>query len=123
MLDDYRQRREAMLIGQRVSWAREAHELNRQQLAKCVGTSRDAIHKIETGLRIPSVFLVQSLCHVLRISPQYLLWGSLQGVDEELAATLAVAHPELGEPIEKPFPGKTRKSMRSKPAIAATVGM
>jgi len=106
------QSQEARRIGQRVQWARQAWNYTRADLAREADVTQTMIQKIEEGTRIPSVFLVMSLCHVLGISPQYLLWGSMQGVEGELAAKLSVEHPELRAPVVPPFPGKTRKSSR-----------
>jgi len=116
---DVVQKAEAQRIGRRITWAREALGYNRSELSRELGIDPAFVGKIETGLRIPSVFLVMSLCHVLHISPQYLLWGSLQGVDGELAAKLGGAHPELLQPLARPYPGKTRTGRRTKVPVAA----
>jgi transcriptional regulator with XRE-family HTH domain len=112
------QRAEARRIGQRLAWAREAQGLTRQQLAALAGIDVSMARNMEIGDRVPSVFLAMSLCHILRISPQYLLWGMLQGVDGELSARLARQHPELLLPEQMshantPNPGKTSKSRQS----------
>jgi transcriptional regulator with XRE-family HTH domain len=112
------QKAEARLIGQRLRWAREAQDIGRPELAERLGVDITMVRNMEIGERVPSVFLAMSLCHILGISPQYLLWGMLQGVEGELSAKLAREHPELpvsGRPshAEMPNPGKTRKSVRS----------
>jgi transcriptional regulator with XRE-family HTH domain len=110
---------EARRIGERLRWAREAQNITRLNLATYAGIDWTMIRHIEHGRRVPSVFLVMSLCHILRISPQYLLWGVLSGLDEELHTKLAREHPELlaGGSVRHsamPNPGKTR---RTKPSI------
>jgi|SRR5215831_13416222 len=119
MIDEPAQLREAQRIGERLRWAREMLGYSRVELAREIGVDPAFIGKIEAGQRIPSVFLVMSLCHVLHISPQYMLWGSVQGVEGELATKLLDEHPELRTPSAPPFPGKTRKSLRTKGPAAA----
>jgi len=82
-------------IGQRLRWARELVEPNRAAFARVIGVDRTTVQKIEDGDRPPSVFNVIEFCHALHITPNYLLLGSMQGLDGELAAALAARHPEL----------------------------
>lgn len=99
------QKEEAKRIGQRTKWARELVGLTPTELAADIGLDTTAIRHIERGQRLPSIHVLMSLCHTLRISPQYLLWGSLEAVDPELAMRLKHAHPELqwpGAPASPP---------------------
>lgn len=89
MGDIRKERREAVEIGARLRRAREAQDIYQEQLAEAVGINRSLLSKLENGQRAPSVFLAMALIEALQISPQYLLWGSMQGVDGELAAKLA----------------------------------
>jgi len=82
-------------IRPRIQWAPELVEPNRTTFAKLMGVDPSTIAKIETGERPPSVFNVLEIAHRLRVSTDYILTGSLRGVDGELAALLAAAHPEL----------------------------
>lgn len=82
-------------IGQRIRWARDLVEPNRAAFCRDLGVDRTTLQKIEDGERTPSVFLVIEIAHRLRVSTDYILLGSLRGVDGELAGRLAVAHPEL----------------------------
>jgi transcriptional regulator with XRE-family HTH domain len=103
---------DAVALGDRLRWAREMVSGGPTRLAADVGVDTSAIRHIERGARLPSLHLLQALCHVLRISPQYLLDGSLAGVDPELAAKLKAAHPELSWPAS-PGPGSDRNSSPS----------
>jgi hypothetical protein len=47
------------------------------------------------GERAPSVFLVAQLSHRLHVSTDYIILGTMRGVDGEIAARLLEAHPEL----------------------------
>ena len=82
-------------IGERIKWARELVEPNRAAFARAMGVDRSTLQKIEDGTRAPSVFNVLDIAHKLRVTPDYILKGTLKGVDGELAAALAVRHPEL----------------------------
>ena len=92
------QKQEALDFGRRLSWVRKLLEITPTRLAADIGVDSSSIRLIERGERMPSVHHMRSMCHVLRISPQYLMWGSLEGVEHELAAKLKAAHPELNWP-------------------------
>lgn len=92
-------------VGQRLLWARELVEPNRAAFARSLGLDRSTVQKIEEGDRPPSIFNVLEFSHALRVTPDYLLTGSMRGIDGELAARLAAAHPELGRPPPTPSPG------------------
>jgi transcriptional regulator with XRE-family HTH domain len=104
------QKQEAEDFGRRLSWVREMVGAIPTRLAADCGVDTSSIRHIERGQRMPSVHLLRTLCHVLRISPDYLLYGSLAGVDQELATKLKVAHPELNWPAASPAPDNRRNS-------------
>lgn len=89
-------------IGKRIMWARELVEPNRAAFARSIGVDRTTVQKIEDGDRAPSIFNVMDFAHALRVTPDYILWGAMRGIDGELAAALAAAHPELGMPPTGP---------------------
>ena len=82
-------------MGSRIRWARQLVEPNRAAFARKQQVDRTTLHKIEDGDRAPSVFLVAELSHKLRVSTDYIILGTMRGVDGELAAQLLHAHPEL----------------------------
>jgi transcriptional regulator with XRE-family HTH domain len=82
-------------VGARILWARKEVMPNRAALAELMDIDRSTLAKIESGDRPPSIFNVIELAHRLRVTTDYILIGSLRGVDGELAARLAVKHPEL----------------------------
>jgi transcriptional regulator with XRE-family HTH domain len=88
-------------LGKRLKWARELVEPNRAEFARSLGVDHSTIRNIENGTRGPSVALLMTICHSLRISFEYLLQGELRGVDGELAALLSAHHPELRLPPEQ----------------------
>lgn len=92
-------------IGERILWARELVEPNRAAFARSLGIDRSTVQKIEEGDRPPSIFNVLEFAHALRVTPDYILLGAMRGIDGELAARLAAAHPQLGRP--SPSPGDT----------------
>jgi len=82
-------------MGSRIRWARQLVEPNRAAFARKLQVGRTTLHKIEDGDRAPSVFLVAELSHKLLVSTDYIILGTLRGVDGEMAAKLLEAHPEL----------------------------
>ena len=103
------QKEEAIGFGNRLRWVRELYGDSPTRLAADAGVDTSTIRYIERGQRMPLVPLLKQLVHVLRISPQYLLYGSLEGVEPVLAARLKAAHPELSWPAS-PTPGSTHNS-------------
>lgn len=95
-VDDHKKETEA--FGRRLGWVRKMLGISPTRLAADIGVDSSSIRLIERGERMPSVHHMRSMCHTLRISPQYLMWGSLEGVEHELAASLKAAHPELNWP-------------------------
>jgi transcriptional regulator with XRE-family HTH domain len=71
------QKEEAIGFGNRLRWVRELYGDSPTRLAADAGVDTSTIRYIERGQRMPSVPLLKQLVHVLRISPQYLLYGSL----------------------------------------------
>ena len=82
-------------MGNRIRWARQLVEPNRAAFARVLDVDRTTLHKIEDGARAPSVFLVAELSWRLRVPTDYIIHGTLRGVDGEMAAQLLEAHPEL----------------------------
>ena len=107
------QRDEAKRIGQRLRWVREMVKATPTEIAADIGVDSTAIRQIERGARLPSIHTLMALCHVLHISPQYLLWGTLEAVEPELAAQLKQLHPELHWPSATPTPDNMRNSSPS----------
>lgn len=82
-------------VGARIKWARELVVPNRAEFARIMGVDRSTLVKIEDGSRPPSVFNVMDISHRLRVTADYILHGSLVGIDQELARELIRRHPEL----------------------------
>jgi len=82
-------------IGERIRAVRELIEPNRAAFARIIGVDRAVLRGMESGRRPPSIYAVIELAHRLRVSTDYILTGSLRGVDGELAAKLIALHPEL----------------------------
>jgi len=74
---------------------REAYGLNQTQAAAIVGVQRSAWGHYERGVRFPDMIEFTRMLAKLRISYEYLIEGSLRGVERGLADRLRAAHPEL----------------------------
>jgi transcriptional regulator with XRE-family HTH domain len=89
-------------IGQRLRWVREAMgDPSQEALAQRVGVHQTAWGLYERGERMPDQFAALRMVAKLRVSIPYLMEGSLEGVDRDLAILLAARHPELAIPIDK----------------------
>ncbi len=121
------QKDEAIAFGNRLRWVRELYGDSPTRLAADAGVDTSTNRYIERGQRMPSVPLLKMLVHVLRISPQYLLYGSLEGVEPVLAAKLKAAHPELNWPASPTHdsahnsPPSSARRPKAIPAGASTV--
>lgn len=82
-------------IGHRIRVARELVEPNRAAFARDMEVDRSTLTKIEAGQRAPSIFNVIDIAHRLRVTTDYILRGSLRGIDGELAALLSLSDPEI----------------------------
>jgi DNA-binding XRE family transcriptional regulator len=91
--------------GMRIRWAREILEPNRLEFSRKLRVDNTTIRDIESGKTNPGVQLALKICHSLRISLDYIVDGSLTGVNPEMAAALVADHPELSPP--RPQPPKT----------------
>jgi transcriptional regulator with XRE-family HTH domain len=86
-------------VGERLRWVREALDLTQAQVALAVGIDQSAWSHYELGRRWPDIGTAMRLVAKLKISLPYLLEGSLEGVERQLAIRLAAYHPELALPI------------------------
>jgi transcriptional regulator with XRE-family HTH domain len=98
-------------IGGRLRYVREALQMTTTELGAALGLDEAAVRHIEKGRRAPSVPLIATLCHLLRITPQYLFYGDTRDIDPELREALLQAHPELRWP-SLPQPAGKRSSPR-----------
>jgi transcriptional regulator with XRE-family HTH domain len=74
---------------------REALDMTQLQMATAVGIDQSAWSHYELGRRWPDIGTAMRLVAKLKISLPFLLEGSLEGVERELAIRLAAYHPEL----------------------------
>lgn len=88
-------------MGIRLRWVREALGLSQEDMGEHVGLHQTTWSLYERGQRMPDAFAMVRLCGKLKVSREYLLEGSLDGVDRDLAIRLAAAHPELVPPTRK----------------------
>lgn len=88
-------------LGERLRWVRKAKGMSQLQISELVGCHQTAWSLWERGLRWPEISEIPRILAKLKISREYLLDGSLSGVEAALAIRLAAAHPELVPPIDK----------------------
>ena len=111
------QKRQTLQIGQRIKWARQALGSSINQLAVACDVHPSTIHYIELGTRLPSIFLLISLCAKLRVTPQYVLYGDTEKLPADLAGILEAEHPELRYATKPTYLGK-----RGRPATRPRFG-
>jgi len=88
-------------MGQRLRWVREILGKSQEQMAQAVGIDQTAWSHYELGKRWPDIAQAARIVAKLKISLSFLLDGSLEGVERELAIQLAAYHPELVLPRRK----------------------
>lgn len=94
-------------IGQRLRWVREAlsaiskKRVTQTELASRIGLHQTAWSLYERGERMPDQFEAVRIVAKLRLSMDYLMEGSLEGLDLDLAIQIAARHPELVLPTHK----------------------
>jgi transcriptional regulator with XRE-family HTH domain len=86
-------------MGERLRWVRDVLGKTQSEIADEVGVHQSTWSLYERGLRWPDQFEAIHLIAKLKISRQYLLEGSLDGVARNLAILLAAHHPELADSI------------------------
>ena len=64
-----------MLLSENIRKCREKTGMSQMQLAKTVGVDQSAICKIEKGLIIPTVVLVDEIAHSLNVTIDELMHG------------------------------------------------
>lgn len=75
-------------VGQRLVWVREALGASQGEMASAIGVHQTSWSLYERGKRMPDEFAAGRLITKLRISRAYLMTGSLEGVDRDLATRL-----------------------------------
>lgn len=102
-------------VGRRMMWARELVVPNRAEFARLCNVDNSTLTKIERGTRAPSLFVLRDYANKLRVSADFLLFGTLAGNDPELERMLIAHHPELvlgqvgkdrPQPDKAPAPGR-----------------
>ena len=88
-------------LGERLKWVREIMGKTQQEMADMVGIQQSAWCQYETGRRSPDAFQAVRIAAKMKISVDYLLSGSLDGVERNLAIQLVRDHPELAPPRNK----------------------
>lgn len=62
-----------MTLAQRLRAARESAGLTLAQVGAACGVSRQYVHRLESGVHVPSAELLRLLCAALRVSADELL--------------------------------------------------
>jgi transcriptional regulator with XRE-family HTH domain len=88
-------------MGQRLRWVRDIYGKSQAKMAAEVGIDQTAWSLYERGQRWPDIAQAARIVAKLKISLAYLLDGSLEGVERELAILLAADHPQLVLPRRK----------------------
>lgn len=98
-------------IGERLRWVREELQLTQQQVADMIGLDHSTWCYYEQGKRFPDPLRMPAICARLNVDTDFLLRGSLNGVERNLAILLAARHPELAGSVRiAPDKNRTRSS-------------
>jgi transcriptional regulator with XRE-family HTH domain len=88
-------------LGVRLRWVRDILGMTQEEMARAVGIDQTAWSLYELGKRWPDIAMAMRIAAKLKVSAAYLLEGSLEGVERDLAIQLAAHHPELVPPKRK----------------------
>ena len=83
-------------MGNRIATRRRHLGISQNLLAEKIGISNNHMSNIERGREKPSFDVLISLCNALRVTPDYLLMGSMhpQGVPQNLVDSLSLCTDE-----------------------------
>lgn len=70
-------------LGAKIHEIRGKQHITSDKLAELCGVGPVHIRKIESGARVPSIYLFVQICKVLHVSPEYLLQDSLERMPAE----------------------------------------
>ena len=65
-------------LGAKIHEVRRLRHITSDKLAELCGVGPVHIRKIESGAKVPSIYLFVRICNVLHVSPDYLLRDSLE---------------------------------------------
>lgn len=82
-------------VGQRMRIARELVTENRAEFARLCGVDASTLTKIENGERAASLFLVREYATRLRVTADFLLFGTLAGIAPDVRRRLIKQHAGL----------------------------
>lgn len=87
----------ALAMGRRITMARERSGLNRSEVARRLGLSRQAVQNWERGIAMPKQSRILDLAQVLQVDERWLLSGEgmEEWEDEELGRLLTHAERQL----------------------------
>lgn len=67
-------------MGNRIRLRRKELKMKQSELVELIDISTNHMSSIETGKQKPSMDIFLRLCEVLRVTPDYLLLGSMQAI-------------------------------------------
>lgn len=65
-------------MGNRIKTRRKELNIKQYQLAECLDISNNHMSSIENGTQKPSLDVFVNICNILKVTPDYLLLGSLR---------------------------------------------
>lgn len=99
-------------IGQAIARSRESRQMTQYELSRHIGRSKNAVSDWERGKSAPTVESLRALCHVLQVTPAFLLGIAPEAVGEP-SPTKASRHVdqlssrigEIRQDTERSLPG------------------
>lgn len=90
-------------MGRRIKLRRKELGITQEKLAEMLGVSPNHISGVETGVQNPSFGFFVDLCEILRVTPDYLLLGSMHAdsVSADIIDGLRLCSPEDVEMLRK----------------------
>ena len=99
------------LLGDRLREARNNKGMTLEEVAKILNSGHSYISQLETGVRTPSLKMLQQLCDLYEVSPNYIL-GYEKEILEQQPAHIKKIIDEFGVPnIEKVYQFSKEKNL------------
>lgn len=104
-------------MGRRIKLRRKELGITQEKLAESLGISPNHLSGIETGVQNPSIGFFVDLCEILKVTPDYLLLGSMHAnsVSADITDNLRLCQPQVLEILQKLTEFLVERNQKNRP--------